>query len=512
MLDSLPMLTILAVVPLIGAIVLWSLPAAKSAVAPKVALGFAGLQLVLLVLTFMAFDRGNAGEFQLTEQVSWIPQIGASYALGVNGLSLLLIALAIVLVPLVILAAWKEQGVGTAVGEQAAVAANRLRLYLALVMVLTTFMVLIFAARDVFLFYVAFEAMLIPVYFMIGSFGNGARRRYAAIKFLLFSLVGGLIMLVAVFGLYFQGPRGEEGFLIDNLTNVVADPTLEKWLFIGFFIAFAIKAPMFPVHTWLPDTAQHAPAGTSVLLVGVLDKIGTYGMLVLCLPLFPNASTWAAPVIIVLAVISIIYGGLLAIGQRDLMRLIAYTSVSHFGFIVLGIFTFSSAGITGSSFYMINHGLSTGLLFLVAGFLFLRSRDGSSQLIAEYGGMQRVTPVLAGVFFVAGLAALSMPGISTFISEITVLIATFEANKWAGAFAATGVVLAALYVLLTYQKIFTGPKVEELSDKPDLNAREKWVVAPLLALMLILGFVPNIALNYLEAPSETSVSVLEGAH
>jgi NADH-quinone oxidoreductase subunit M len=235
-------------------------------------------------------------------------------------------------------------------------------------------------------------------------------------------------------------------------------------------------------------------------------------MLVLCLPLFPNASTWAAPVIIVLAVISIIYGGLLAIGQRDLMRLIAYTSVSHFGFIVLGIFTFSSAGITGSSFYMINHGLSTGLLFLVAGFLFLRSRDGSSQLIAEYGGMQRVTPVLAGVFFVAGLAALSMPGLSTFISEITVLIATFEANKWAGAFAATGVVLAALYILLTYQKIFTGPKVEELSDKPDLNAREKWVVAPLLALMLILGFVPNIALNYLEAPSETSVSVLEGAH
>jgi len=512
MLDSMPWLTILAVVPLIGAIILWCIPAAKSAVAPRAALGISLVEFVLLILTFCAFDRSDAGNFQLSEQVNWIPQIGASYAVAVNGVSLLLIALALLLVPLVILAAWKEQGVGSAEGEQAVAAANRLRHYLALVLVLTTFMVLIFAARDVFLFYVVFEAMLVPVYFMIGSFGNGARRRYAAIKFLLYSLVGGLIMLLAVIGVYFQGPQGEHGFLIDNLAGAINNPGLEKWLFVGFFIAFAIKAPMFPVHTWLPDTAQHAPAGTSVLLVGVLDKIGTYGMLVLCLPLFPNATVWAAPVIIVLAVISIIYGGLLAIGQRDLMRMIAYTSVSHFGFIVLGIFTLSAQGLAGASFYMVNHGLSTGLLFLVAGFLFLRSRDGKSQMIADFGGMQRVTPVLAGVFFVAGLSALSMPGLSTFISEITVLITAIDVHPWAGAFAATGVILAALYILITYQKIFTGPKVEELADKPDLGAREKWVVAPLLILLLVLGFVPNLALKYLDAPSATSVSVVEGAN
>jgi NADH-quinone oxidoreductase subunit M len=317
-------------------------------------------------------------------------------------------------------------------------------------------------------------------------------------------------MLVAVIVLYVKSGGGETAFLVDNLAAVALDPTTEKWVFLGFFIAFAIKAPMFPVHTWLPDTTQHAPAGTSVLLVGVLDKIGTFGMLTLCLPLFPNASQWAAPVIVVLAVVSIIYGGLLAIGQRDLMRLIAYTSVSHFGFIVLGIFTFTAEGTAGSAFYMVNHGLSTGLLFLVAGFLFLRSRDGRSQIITDFGGMQRITPVLAGVFLVAGLSALSMPGLSTFISEIMVLVAAFGVNKWAAVLAATGVVLAALYVLLTYQKVFTGEKNPELVDKPDLSGREKWVVAPLIALMLLLGFVPGIALQYLDEPAAQSASIIEG--
>ncbi len=509
-LETLPWLTILTVIPTLGAFALWALPKRSAALAPKLALGVAGLELLALVGAFIAFDVARAGTFQLVEQHAWIPQIGASYALGVNGVSLLLIALSIILVPLVILAAFKEQGVGEATGAEAELAHVRLRNYLALVLILTTFMVLIFAARDVFLFYVVFEAMLIPVYFMIGSFGNGARRRYAAIKFLLFSLVGGLVMLVAVIVLYVKSGGGETAFLVDNLAAVALDPTTEKWVFIGFFIAFAIKAPMFPVHTWLPDTTQHAPAGTSVLLVGVLDKIGTFGMLTLCLPLFPNASQWAAPVIVVLAVVSIIYGGLLAIGQRDLMRLIAYTSVSHFGFIVLGIFTFTAEGTAGSAFYMVNHGLSTGLLFLVAGFLFLRSRDGKSQIITDFGGMQRITPVLAGVFLVAGLSALSMPGLSTFISEIMVLVAAFGVNKWAAVFAATGVVLAALYVLLTYQKVFTGEKNPDLVDKPDLSGREKWVVAPLIALMLLLGFVPGIALQYLDEPAAQSISIIEG--
>ena len=507
---NLPWLTILAVTPLIGAIILWLLPKSKAGAAPKVALGFSILTFALFFGAFAAFDRGASGTIQLAEQHAWIPQIGASYALGVDGVGLLLVFLSVLLVPLVIGAAWREQGVATAEGEELVAAHGRLRHYLALILVLEFFMVLIFSARDVFLFYVVFEAMLLPVYFMISVFGTGARRRYAALKFLLFSLIGGLVMLVAMIGLVLAGPGGPQAFLTDNLVNIVADPTLERWLFLGFFLAFAVKAPMVPVHTGLPDTAQHAPAGTSVLLVGVLDKVGTFGMLTLCLPLFPNAAVWAAPVIIVFAVISILYGALLALGQRDLMRLIAYTSVSHFGFIVLGIFTFTQLGTAGASFYMLNHGLATGGLFLIAGFLFLRSKSGSSQLIDDFGGLQKVTPVLAGVFLTLGLATLSMPGLSPFVSEIMVLIATFGVNHWAAIFAAIAVILAALYILFTYQKIFTGKPTEDMVGRADLNVREKWVIAPIIALLLVLGFVPQVALQFVKEPAQISVSTIEG--
>jgi NADH-quinone oxidoreductase subunit M len=359
----------------------------------------------------------------------------------------------------------------------------------------------VFAARDVFLFYVLFEAMLIPVYFLIGGFG-GAQRRYAAVKFLLFGLAGGLIMLVAVIFLYIEGPGGPDGFLTSTLTGVHLGSATEKWLFLAFFLAFAIKAPMFPVHTWLPDAAEQAPAGTSTLLVGVLDKVGTFGMLTLCLPLFPSASRWAAPVIIVLAVVSVIYGALLAIGQKDLMRLIAYTSVSHFGFIVLGIFAFTSTSVAGSSFYMVNHGLSTGALFLVTGFLVARR---GSQQIADFGGLQKVVPVLAGFWLVSGLSALSLPGLSTFVSEFLVLVGTFARHPAASIVATTGVVLAAIYVLWTYQRVFTGPPREELVAMPDLRSRERWAVAPLVALMIVLGFFPGPALDLVRPPANQTL-------
>jgi len=312
-------------------------------------------------------------------------------------------------------------------------------------------------------------------------------------------------MLAAVVVLYLQGPRGPQGFLTENLVGLALDPTTERWLFLGFFVAFAIKAPMFPVHTWLPDAAQNAPAGTSTLLVGVLDKVGTFGMLTLCLPLFPNASRWAAPVIIVLAVASVLYGALLAIGQEDLMRLIAYTSVSHFGFIVLGIFAFTSTSVAGASFYMVNHGLSTGLLFLVAGMLVARR---GSQLIADFGGLQKVVPVLAGVFLVAGLSALSLPGLSPFVSEFLVLIGTFARSGPAAVVAVVGVVLAALYVLWTYQKIFTGPVREGLETMTDLSGREKWVTGPLVAAMLVLGFFPALALPYVNGPAHAAMATI----
>ena len=281
-------------------------------------------------------------------------------------------------------------------------------------------MVGVFAATDVFLFYVLFEAMLIPMYFIIGSYG-GAQRSYAAVKFLLYSLVGGLLMLAAVIGLYVVSDGGPQAFLFENLLGTEMGTSTERLLFLGFFIAFAIKAPLWPVHTWLPDAAAESPPGGAVLLVGVLDKVGTFGMIRFCLPLFPDASQWATPVVITLAVIGILYGALLAIGQTDLKRLIAYTSISHFGFIVLGIFAMTTQGQSGSTLYMVNHGFSTAALFLIAGFLI--SRRGS-RLVGDFGGVQRVAPMLAGTFLVAGLSSLALPGLSSFVSEFLVLVGT----------------------------------------------------------------------------------------
>lgn len=490
-----PWLTLLIVWPLLGALALWALPTGLRRRSREVAFGVAIVELLLGVAALLAFDTSAAGVHQLTETHNWIPQLGASYAVGVDGVGLALVLMSIVLVPVVILAAWREQGSGTE-------PTDRLRKYLALVLVLTSFMVAVFAARDVFLFYVLFEAMLIPVYFMIGAFG-GAQRRYAAVKFLLFSLAGGLIMLAGVIALYLQGPRGPQGFLTENLVGLDLGVGTERWLFLAFFLAFAIKAPMFPVHTWLPDAAEQAPAGTSTLLVGVLDKVGTFGMLTLCLPLFPNAARWAAPVIIALAVVSIFYGALLAIGQQNLFRLVAYTSVSHFGFIVLGIFAFTSTAISGSSFYMVNHGLSTGALFLLVGFLV--ARRGSAR-IEDFGGLQKVTPVLAGAFLVTGLSALSLPGLSTFVSEFLVFVGTFAANRPAAVVAAAAVVLAAIYILWTYQRVFTGPVRPGLETTRDIGSRERWVVAPLIAIMLVLGFYPAPALRLVNEPAGTTVS------
>ena len=513
--QTFPWLTTLIVVPLVGAAIVWALPAAARRHARHVGVAVSLVVLVLAVVATLVFDTSRAGEQQLEERASWIPSFGVSYAVGVDGVGLALVLLSVLLVPLVLLAAWREhpdhvlaaapdleaeEGGATAVPLGPA-EGNRIRHYVALILVLEALMVAVFSARDVFLFYVLFEAMLIPVYFMIGAFG-GLQRRYAAVKFLLFSLAGGLIMLVGVIALYLNGPGGEDGFLIDNLVGAPLPVTTERLLFLAFFLAFAIKAPMWPVHTWLPDAAEQAPAGTSVLLVAVLDKVGTFGMLTLCLPLFPNASRWAAPVIIVLAVVSILYGALLAIGQQDLMRLIAYTSVSHFGFIVLGIFAFTSVSVQGASLYMVNHGLSTGALFLLAGFLV--ARRGSAR-IADFGGLQKIAPVLAGTFLVAGLSALSLPGLSTFVSEFLVLVGTFAANKPAAVVATLGVVLAALYVLLTYQRIFTGPVRPELAVTPDLSARETWVVGPLIAALLVLGFYPAPALDLVRDPARVTL-------
>lgn len=487
-----PYLTVLVVLPAVAALAVRVLPVGARVRARHVALAAAILELGLAIAATFQFETWKGSEYQLAELHGWIPEIGTSWALGVNGIGLLLIMLAVVLTPLVLLAAWKEDA-------DPARQAN----YVALILVLEAFMVGLFAARDVFLFYVLFEGMLIPLYFLIGLFG-GEQRRYAAVKFLLYSLLGGLVMLVAVVALYFVGPGGDQAFLTDNLTGLDLGTNTERLMFLAFFFAFAIKAPLVPLHTWLPAVAQTARPGTTTLLVAVLDKVGTFGMLTLCLPLFPEASRWAAPVIIGFAVVSVIYGAVLAIGQSDMLRLIAYTSISHFGIIVLGIFAFSTTSATGSAFYMLNHGLSTGALFLVAGFLI--ARRGTADLGA-YGGLQKVVPVLAGSFLIIGLSALALPGLSPFVSEMMVLIGAYPFAQVAVVIAGTGVVLAALYVLLAYQKVFTGPVRKGLEKTADLSWRERLVVAPLIGLMLVLGFLPRIATDLLDKPVHAMIGV-----
>ena len=480
---NIPWLTTIALLPLVGGVIVFALPAGLADRAKHVALGVSGLTLVLTIAAALQFRTNSGEQFQLVEQHQWIPQFGVSYALGVDGIALVMILMAVILAPVCILAAWDDVPEG----------GGREKNYFALMLVLETFMVGVFAATDVFLFYVFFEAMLIPVYFLIGLYG-GARRQYAAVKFLLFSLAGGLVMLVAVIALYQYGPGGTDGFLVSKLTGLQLGTTPERLMFIGFFFAFAVKAPMWPVHTWLPDAATEARPATAVLLVGVLDKVGTFGMIRFCLQLFPEASKWATPVVIVLAVISVLYGALLAIGQTDIMRLIAYTSVSHFGFIVLGIFAMTSVGGAGATLYMLNHGFSTAALFLIGAMLVARR---GSKRIPDFGGWQRVTPGLAGVFLVAGLSGLALPGLSSFISEFLVLVGTFQRYQAAAVIATAGIILAALYILLMYKRMMTGPRPEIVEPVPDWNLREKFVVAPLLVAFLFLGFYPKPALDLL---------------
>jgi len=361
-----------------------------------------------------------------------------------------------------------------------------------LILVLQTMSFGVFAATDVFLFYVFFEAMLVPVYFLIGGYGSGERTA-AAVKFLLYSLFGGLLMLASIIGLYvLSGEQGGHTFNIAALSQLEMSSTTQNFLFLGFFIAFAIKAPLFPFHTWLPDAAKSATPGTSVLLLGVLDKVGTFGMIRYCLALFPEATKTFTPLIITLSVISIVYGAFLAIGAKDIKRLIAYTSISHFGFITLGIFAMTTQGHSGATLYMFNHGFSTAALFLVAGWMI--SRRGSST-IADFGGLQRVTPVMAWSFFIAGMSSLALPGLSSFVSEFLVLVGTFTRYPVAAVIATFGIVLAALYVLIPVQRALHGPTTPGNENLADLNIREKLAIAPVIAVIVFLGFYPAPALN-----------------
>src|SRR6201985_2423359 len=403
--NGFPWLTVAGAVPLAGALVIALIPGlppdsaeadrqARDALVKWTALAFSLLTLVVVIIIAVKFQVGGPN-FQFTEEYSWIPQFGVHYALGVDGIALVLIGMTAVLMPVVVLASWHDAD-GPEVRRSP-------KTYFALMLALDTMLIGTFAATDVFLFYVFFEAMLVPMYFLIGSFGVGPRQ-YAAVKFLLYSLLGGLLMLVAVIALYvYSGESAVTGhhgtFLFYTLAHVALSSTVQKWLFLGFFIAFAIQAPLWPFHTWLPDAASSAQPGAAVLMLGVMDKVGTFGMIRYCLELFPTGFHYFTPLILVLGVISIIYGAIVAIGQTSMKRLIGYTSISHFGFIVLGIFALTSQGQSGATLYMVNHGFATGALFLLAGFMIVRR---GSDKISDYGGVQKVAPGLAGFFLLGG--------------------------------------------------------------------------------------------------------------
>jgi len=474
-----PWLTVLVALPAAGAALLGFVPPLRRAAGRVITLVIALVELAIGVYAAATvFDWSAPASYQLYESRAWIPQIGVTWSVAVTSLGLVMILLALALVPLVLIAGWDENE------DRGA--------YPALVLALQAFMVLIFAAFDLAVFYFAFEAMLIPLYFMIGRYGVGdeAARHKAAMKFLLYSLFGGLIMLGGVLFIWALGSSTQSNtvafFRMDTLAALLPNlsASVQMVVFVSFMVAFAIKAPMVPVHTWLPDTAAVARPGTSVLLVGVLDKIGTFGMITMCLQLTPGASASAKWAMCVLAVISILWGGLSANGQNDIMRLVSYTSVSHFGFMVLGIFIGSEIALVGAMFYMVAHGVSIAAMFLLSGWL---SRRGGTQDMRDYVGMQRVTPVLAGLWLMSGLASIALPGLSGFVPEYLVLMGTWTVSGPLALFAVLGVVIAAMYILMPYQRVFTGAPGKGKEDLADLGARERGVMTPLVVAMLVLG-------------------------
>ena len=491
--SGMPWLTVLWAVPMVGAAVVILLPSAARHLAKYAALALSLVVLAIAVALAVTFEPAGA-QYQFVEDHEWIPSFGTGYILGLDGIALALVVLTAVLVPLLIVAGWND-------GSDQARSAHT---YMALTLAVEGMVLISLVALDVLLFYVFFEAMLIPMYFLIGGFG-GANRSKAAVKFLLYNLFGGLIMLAAVIGLYvataksnaFDAGTFDFRAIVEAVQNgsLNISPAVLNALFLGFMFAFAVKAPLWPFHRWLPDAAVEATPATAVLMMAVVDKVGTFGMLRYCLQLFPDASMTFRPLVITLAVIGIVYGAVVAIGQTDVMRLISYTSISHFGFIILGIFAMTSQGQSGSTLYMVNHGISTAALFLVAGFLV--SRRGS-RAIASFGGVQKVAPVLAGTFLVAGLATLSLPGLAPFISEFLVLIGTFTTYPVMAVFASSALVLSAIYILWTYQRMMTGPVTPGNDQLRDLVPRELVVVAPLIALLLVLGVYPKPVLDVID--------------
>ena len=488
------MLSVLLFAPLVGAVVLALAPSEPLRSVRRLALALALLPLLVSVLVLVAFAPGEAG-FQLEERVAWLPAWGVSYHLGIDGVSLFLVLLTTLLTPIVVLAAWED-------------VRRWPKAFYALLLVLETGMLGALLALDLFLFYVFWEVMLVPMYFLIGMWG-GPRRVYAAIKFVLFTMAGSLPLLVAVIYCAWkvEAATGVPGFGYDAVLALGFTPREQLWLFAAFALAFAIKVPVFPLHTWLPDAHVEAPTAGSVILAGVLLKMGTYGFLRFAIPFFPEAVVRSAPLFIALAVIGIVYGALVALMQADMKKLVAYSSVSHLGFVMLGLFALTPTAVVGAVYQMLNHGLSTGGLFLLVGMIYERRH---TRALADFGGLWAVVPRYAVALLLVVLASVGLPGLNGFVGEFLILVGAFETWPWATAVATSGIVLGALYLLWFYQQVIFGPlDRDENRQLGDLTGRERLVLAPVIALCVVMGVYPRPFLDRIEPSVERMLARVE---
>ncbi len=481
------LLTVITFLPLAGSAALLLLRRDDHAWIRRLALVVAVAEFIISLLLLRGFDAASPF-YQFEERRAWMTSPPIYYHLGVDGISLFLVLLTTFLTPLALLASWTS-------------IAKRVREFFVMLLVLETGMIGVFLALDLFLFFLFWEAMLLPMYFLIGIWGH-ERRIYAAVKFVLFTMAGSVLMLVGILWLYNATGSFDlpviQGLLQSGQVGLA--PRAELLLFGAFFLAFAIKVPLFPLHTWLPDAHVEAPTAGSVILAGVLLKMGTYGLLRFCLPLFPEASRRMAPYVAALAIIGIIYGALVAMVQPDLKKLIAYSSVSHLGFVVLGIFAFNTISIEGSIYQMLNHGVSTGALFLLAGMLYDRRH---THLISEFGGLATPMPVLSALFLFVCLSSLGLPMLNGFVGEFLILLGTYGHNaRWA-TFAATGVILSAIYLLWAYQRVFFGGvTVERNRALPDASRRERVILFTMAAVILWMGIGSAPFTRRMEASSE----------
>ena len=493
-------LNIVTYIPLIGALCILFFVNGKNGAAIRwTATIFAVLDFLASLVLWFGFDPKATGDrlFQFRETYSWIPSLGVTYDFGVDGISVLLILMTTFM------------GIIAVVSSFTAIQ-NRQKEYYVLLLLLQTGMIGTFCALDFFLFYVFWEIMLVPMYFIIGIWG-GQRRLYAAIKFFLYTLSGSVLMLLSILALYFfndggipflhiKGLGAGQTFSVLRFHEIghLIPPTLQFWIFIGFFLGFAIKVPMFPFHTWLPDAHVEAPTAGSIILAAVLLKMGTYGFVRFALPILPDGTRQMLPVIVVLSIIGIIYGALVSLVQKDMKKLVAYSSVSHLGFVMLGMFALNPMGLKGSVLQMINHGISTGALFLLVGFLYERRH---TRMIADYGGLAKQMPMYATLFLIAALSSMGLPGLNGFIGEFTILLGVANRNLVWASYASVGIVLGAAYLLWLYQRVFWGPLDNpENRDVPDLNKRELGLMLALVACMVWIGIRPGVFFDMIEEP------------